>query len=212
MSWYLELKKYRKKVKELLFVRSELEYQEELLSETHPVFEEYYRKYCMDNRISLDNLNKNNDEKVQKIFQSCKATTEGLVHKPRKEKENPTKVFDQIYRTIAKEIHPDKLSKRLSTEEVIEKEEMFKKASLAMSKEDWGKLLEIADWLGVKPRTFNGIEEQINLEIKKLKKLIENNEKMYSWVFSNCETEQEKDQVVKDFLFHLFGYVVDKRD
>jgi len=212
MSWYLKLKKYRKKVKELLFVRSELEYQEEVLKDAHPTFEVYYRQYCVKNNIDLAELNKTNGVKVESIFKESEAKKKGLIHSPRKERKNPTKVFDQIYRTIAKQIHPDKLSKQLSTEEIAEKEEMFKKAVEAMSKEDWGKLLEIADWLRVKPKTFNGIEEQLNLEIGKLKELIQNNEKMYSWAFSKCETEQGRDQVVIKFLFHLFGYIVDKRD
>jgi len=210
MSWYLELKKYRKKVKELLFVRSELEYQEEALKETHPIFEKYYRQYCIDHNIDLKELNKNNSSKVEDIFKQAEVEMEGLVHKPRKQKKNPTKVFDKIYRAIVKEIHPDKLSKFLSTQETAEKEEKFKIAAGAMSKEDWGKLLEVADWLNIKPRFFDGIAEQINLEIIKLKKLIDNNEKMYSWHFIECETDEQRNNVVKNFLEHLFGYKVDK--
>ena len=79
-----------------------------------------------------------------------------------------------------------------------------------MDKEDWGKLLEVADWLNIKPRTFEGIEEQIKLEIEKLKKLIENNKKMYSWAFVECETDEQRNRVVEQFLFHLFKYNVDK--
>ncbi len=135
-----------------------------------------------------------------------------MVHKPRKEKKNPTKVFDKIYRAIAKEVHPDRLSKILTTEEATEKEELFKKATGAMNKEDWGQLLEVADWLNVKPRSFDGIEEQINTEIEKLNKLIENNKHMYSWVFAQCDTDKERNEIVKKFLFHLFGFVVDKND
>lgn len=212
MSWYLELKKYRKKVKELLFVRSELEYQEEVLKETHPVFEAYYRQYCAKNNIDLAELNKKNDVKVENIYKQAEAEMEGLVHKPRKQKKNPTKVFDKIYRAIVKEIHPDKLSRFLPTQEIVEKEEKFKIAASAMSKEDWGKLLEVADWLNIKPRFFDGVVEQINLEIVKLKKLIDINEKMYSWHFVECETDEQRNNVVKNFLEHLFGYIVDKTD
>jgi len=212
MSWWIEYKKYRKKVKELLFVRSELEYQEELLTETHPVFEAYYRKFCIDSQIDLDYLNKNNGKSVENLFNQSEEERDKLAHKPRKEKNNPTKVFDKIYRAIAKEIHPDKLSKSLSTEEVSEKEELFKKASGAMNKEDWGQLLEVADWLNIKPRSFDGVEGQINTEIEKLNKLIESNKHMYSWAFAQCETDEERNEVVKKFLFHLFDFIVDKND
>ncbi len=212
MSWYLKYKKYKRKVKELLFIRSELEYQEELLEQTHPEFEKYYRKFCVDNRIDLDYLNKNNDKKVDNIFNHSEEKRDKLIHKPRKEKKNPTRVFDKIYRSIAKEIHPDKLSSLLSLQEIQEKEEMFKKATGAMNNEDWGRLLEVADWLNVKPLSFDGIEEQIDLELVKLKNLIQNNKNMYSWAFANCETDEERNKVVENFLFHLFGFVVDKKD
>jgi hypothetical protein len=212
MSWYLDFKKYKKQIKELLFVRSELEYQEELLSETHPIFEDYYRNFCIDNRIDLDYLHKNNDESIENVFNHSEQKRDKLIHKPRKEKKNPTKVFDKIYREIAKEIHPDKLSSSLSSEEAKEKEELFKKATGAMNKEDWGHLLEVADWLNIKPRSFDGIEEQVRLEITKLKYLIENNKNMYSWEFAQCETDHERDEVVVKFLFHLFGYIVDNSD
>jgi len=209
MSWFLEYKKYKKQVKQLLFVRSELEYQEELLEQTHPEFEKYYRKFCADNRIDLDYLNKNNDKKVEEIFNKSEEKKDKLIHKPRKEKSAPSKVFDKIYRSIAKEIHPDKLSPSLSPEEFKEKEDMFKQATGAMNMEDWGNLLEVADWLNIKPRSFEGFEEQITLEIAKINLLIENNKNMYSWQFAKCKTDEQRDIIVVKFLFHLFGYVVD---
>tara|TARA_B100000131_G_C17889829_1_gene521842 strand:- start:63 stop:701 length:639 start_codon:yes stop_codon:yes gene_type:complete len=210
MSWYLQYKKYRKKVKELLFHRSELEFQEEVLKDAHIKFEEYYRKYCIDNRIDIDQLNKNNAETVHNIYHDARTKEEGLVHMPKNKRQTSVKVFDKIYREIAKEIHPDKLCTLLSLPEIQEKENMFKKASGAMNKEDWGILLEIADKLNIKPKNFDGMEPEIEKEINKLKNIIENNEKMYSWVFAGCDTDIERDQVVKNFLFHLFGYVVDK--
>jgi hypothetical protein len=100
----------------------------------------------------------------------------------------------------------------LSLNEITEKEEMFKKATGAMSKEDWGHLIEVADWLNIKPRSFDGIGEQIGLELGKLKNLIANNKSMYSWEFAECETEEERDRIVERFLFHLYGYKVDKGD
>ena len=210
MSWYLNYRKYKKQVKKLLYFRSELEYQEEVLKTAHGDFERYYSQYCGERNIDLVELNNKNAKKVKNILEVTEASKEALIHKPKKEKPNPTKAFDQIYRSIAKTLHPDKLPDNLPIEEAIEKEEKFKEAASAMDKEDWGKLLEVADWLNIKPRTFEGIEEQIKLEIEKLKKLIENNKKMYSWAFVECETDEQRNRVVEQFLFHLFKYNVDK--
>tara|TARA_Y100001963_G_scaffold148933_1_gene227641 strand:- start:165 stop:803 length:639 start_codon:yes stop_codon:yes gene_type:complete len=212
MSWYLQFKKYRKQIKELIFYRSELEYQEEVLKEAHVEFDVYCRKFCLDKQIDLDYLNKNNIERVEQECSRVESVIEGLVHKPRSERKNSSKVFDKIYREIAKEVHPDKLSKLLSLPEVEEKEEMFKKASSAMDKEDWGILLEVADKLNIKPKNFDGMATEIAKEIERLKSLITNNEQMFSWVFAKADTDQERDQVIKNFLLQLFGYDVDKRD
>tara|TARA_Y100000593_G_scaffold79438_1_gene147914 strand:+ start:6501 stop:7139 length:639 start_codon:yes stop_codon:yes gene_type:complete len=212
MSWYLSYKKYKKQVKELLFYRSELEYQEEVLKEAHAEFDKYYIKFCSERNINLEDLRQNNVERVEKEYSKAEAKKEGLVHKPRSERKSSSKVFDKIYREIAKEIHPDKLSKLLSLSEANEKEEMFKKASGAMNKEDWGILLEIADRLNIKPKNFDGMAEEIKKEIKRLKNLIENNEKMFSWAFINADSDEERDQVIRNFLSQLFGYVVDKSD
>ncbi len=212
MSWFLSYKKYKKQVKELLFYRSELEYQEEVLKEAHIEFEKYYRKFCIDNRIDLDYLNKNSAERLQKAHDEADSKKEGLVHKPKSQRKSSVKVFDKIYREIAKEVHPDKLSTLLSLSEIEEKETMFKKASGAMDIEDWGVVLEIADRLSIKPKNFDGMEEEIKKEIEKIKKLINNNEQMFSWAFFSAKTIEEKNQVIKNFLLLLFGFDIDKVD
>ena len=68
MSWMLKYKKYKKKVKELLFARSELEYQELMLKDAHYEFEEYYLRYCAENNIDLQSLKQDNEQKVDEIF------------------------------------------------------------------------------------------------------------------------------------------------
>ena len=40
---------------------------------------------------------------------------------------------------------------------------------------------------------------------KELKDSIEKNKTMYSWKFQECETEQCKENLVKQFLKHLFN-------
>ena len=207
MSWMLKYKKYKKKVKELLFARSELEYQELMLKDAHYEFEEYYLRYCAENNIDLQSLKQDNEQKVDEIFVQVTNTKNELIHKPlQEEKRSKTKAFNLIYKEIAKKLHPDKLSIFLPEDEIKEKENMFKTAAGAMGSADWGKLLEVADKLDIKPNKFDGIAEEIDLEIEKINKIVAHNNNTYSWHWVNCEDEECKERVVLNFLHQLFGY------
>ena len=206
MSWLLDYKKYRKKVKELLFARSELEYQDMILSDANHDFEEYYLRYCAENNIDLSSLKSGKEQKIDNIFSTTEAKKEALIHKPVEKAKDKTKVFNGIYKEIAKRIHPDKLSIFLPVDELNAKESMFKTASAAMKDCDWGKLLEVADKLDIKPKTFDGMIEQMDMEITKINKIVNHNNTTYSWVWYNCESEECKDEVIKQFLHHLFDY------
>jgi len=206
MSWFLNYKKYKKKVRELLFARSELEYQETILKDAHYEFEVYYLRYCAENNIDLSSLKQGNEEKVENIFAKSNSKKNELIHKPVEKAQDKTKVFNSIYREVAKKIHPDKLSIFLPEDEIREKENMFKSAAGAMTNADWGKLLEVADRLNIKPKTFEGMPEQLDLEIEKVNKIVNLNKTTYSWIWANCEDEECKERVVLSFLHQLFNY------
>ncbi len=206
MSWLLNFKKYKKKLKELLYYRSELEYQNDVLSTAHRDFETYYLQYCANNGIDLKILNETNREKVNKTFEESEANTNALIHKSTKKSKDETKVFNPIYKEIAKKVHPDKLSIFLPKDELEEKEGLFKQAATAMDMADWGKLLEVADRLNIKPKNFDGMEAEMDAEINKIKLIKENNENMLSWIWYQCEDDDCRDEIVRNFLFTLFGF------
>ena len=82
MSWLLDYKKYKKKLKELLYYRSELDYQNDILVDAHQAFEEYYLRYCAENNIDLQALNEVNRNKVDQTLEKSEAATNALIHKP----------------------------------------------------------------------------------------------------------------------------------
>ena len=79
----LVVKRYKKLVKELLFAYSELEYVEEVLKEAHSDFEMYYQDYCKRNSVPLEELNKKNSKKLEKVYPKRKIETDeelSLIH------------------------------------------------------------------------------------------------------------------------------------
>ena len=212
MSWYLNFKKYKKLVKEAVFHRSELEFMKEVLADYHLKFEQKQIEYCKKNNIDLKELQKQNSEKIKNTFgtQKPKPTDEeGIipVEDRSEEEKRRAKAFLKIYKLIAKKIHPDKFANRLRTEEIVEKEEMFKEATEAHEKADWARLLEISEELKIKPVNLKDICKEIKVEIELLKNKIKHTERMFSWRLYACEEDQEcEDKIIKDFLRQFFNY------
>ena len=80
----------------------------------------------------------------------------------------------------------------------------FKAASSAYESGDWAMLLQIAEEHNIMPQDLDEILPVMKEEAKRLRETIENNKKMYSWSFQECETQECKEELVKKFLKHLF--------
>ena len=116
------------------------------------------------------------------------------------------KIFQRIFRGIAKKIHPDKFSNMEQTPDIVEKQEMFKRASEALDNEKWGQLLEIAEELDIHPQKYEKVNALLREEISDLNKQIAAMEKTFGWHMSQAETDKQKDKVIISFLKSLFNY------
>ena len=213
MSWLIKHKKYKKLVKELLYHHSELEFQETALRDAHGEFEEYQHQYAAKNNIDLDHLRRKNSDRIEQIVPKPKkqeVDEEGLIvinNDKNDEDKEQIKKFSKIYKMIAKKIHPDKFANRMRTEEVEEKEELFKRASAGFESRDWGKMFDVAEQINVKPANAEELYPEIRKEIVKVKAKIQRNGSMYSWKLYQCEDNEEcKDLIMADFFKRLFNY------
>ena len=185
---------------ELKFLRSELTYQEEVLSVAHQDFEMYYREWCENNEIDLQELNKNNQERVDRLIPDVlpkqKHDEKGaLVLRDRPVEKKEQKKFTNLFKQIAKVAHPDKPNGNGLK---------FATASTAYEMGDWSSLLSIAEDYGILPENIEEIYPLMKDEAVRLKKKIKTNETMYSWKFYQCATEECKEILVQQFLKHLF--------
>ena len=64
MNYQLKRKKYKKHIMELKFLRSEISYQEEVLAEAHRDFDFWYRQWCQNNDINLEQLNEKHGSRI----------------------------------------------------------------------------------------------------------------------------------------------------
>ena len=206
----LVVKRYKRLVKELLFAYSELEYVDEVLKEAHVEFEIYYQDFCKRKDVPINDLNKNNSEKLNKVYPKSapKTDKDGIIKFEQDETEkNESKIFQRMYRIMAKKLHPDKFSSYEKTPEVIEKIEAFKLGTAAYDKKNWAAFLDICEKYDILPTRYEKINSLIRNEISDIGKRVNNKKLSFSWRLYECEDDDDcKDEVIKNFLFQLFGY------
>ena len=198
------MKKQKFKFKQLLNkYRSlfyEVKYLEEILLEGNQEFEIYYRRYCADNNIDLEELNRSHANKVETIFSNQSSVIKAI------ESKNNTEDFDSkdLFRQIAKRFHPDTLA--IDDPLKNEYEEVFKKASGAIDSGHWGELFDIADQYDLDLENYEEMSLSLNLDIERITKLVRKKKGSYAWLLYECEENNDcKDNVVKKFLKHLFN-------
>ncbi len=185
---------------ELKFLRSELSYQEEVLSIAHQDFELFYRQWCQDNNLNLTALNEKHETRVSKFlsqpnFSDLKNDEAGIIVLS-EEKKKEKKKFHSLFKQVAKVTHPDKHEGTTLD---------FKTASAAFEEGDWAMLLQIAEEYGIIPEDLDEVLPVMKSEAERLKKIIKKNKTMYSWRLQECETEDCKVSLVKQFLKQLFN-------
>ena len=200
MSYTINLRKYQKLLKEVNYLRSELEYQKEVLKSAHHEFESYHRQWCADNDIDIDALNKKNSKTVDALMPKPSTQThddsDAIIPVKDIDVKRKANKFSKLYRKLARELHPDKEEGN---------EEKFSRISDAYNNGEWSVLLEAASEHGILPDNFKDIFPLMREEAENLRKKIATNESTYSWLLFECEDNKKcKDNVVKKFLKHLF--------
>lgn len=114
--------------------------------------------------------------------------------------------FNKVFRKLAMILHPDKIGDDLDPAEREEKLNMFKSAKEALEARKYFILLDIAEKFNITtPRNYKQQIRWMKKEIATLNNILASETKTYNYMFSECETEKEKDQLIKRFITQLFG-------
>lgn len=194
--------KFMKLLNEFRSLDYELKYVREILREGHLEFELYYRKWCEDNEVDLAALNKKNEKKIEASFQKTNSTQ--IKQMVERKEEAAKKDFKSLYKAIARKLHPDTLKN--DDPRKFEYSEAFKKATDAKSNGKWGQLFDVVDKYDIYLGEYDDAIECLRGDIKRVEKEIKQEKASYSWALYEAETEQQKAQVVKNFLRQLFGW------
>ena len=198
--------KFLKLLNEYRSLKYELEYIKDILSEGHQEFEHYYRKWCVENDVDLAELNKRNQRKVDMIFIETKshAIKEEIAIKEFKQENKDDDTFKKLFRSVARKLHPDTLRNDDPRRE--EYEDAFKKASSANESGRWGDLFDVVDHYKIPLKDYEEPIKCLKFDIEKIKREIDKEKGTYSWLLHEADTKQQKENVVRRFLSHLFGW------
>ena len=195
----IEKYKFKKLLNEYKSLEYEYKMVKEILKDGNLDFEVFYRQWCALRDIDLDQLNKDNQNKVTQIFQQNET---GIV--PTENPKKKTQKHKDIYKALAKKIHPDKLD---TADSNYWKDYMdFKDTVRSINDENWGKLFEIADRHDIYLKDYDMICADIEEDIDRIKAEIEKEKTSYSWKLYECKSDECKDRLIKSFLLQLFGW------
>jgi hypothetical protein len=195
----IERFRFKKLLNEYKSSEYELKMVREILKDAHLEFEVFYRQWCAERDIDLSALNDQNKQKVDVIFEQQEHALMPIA--PAKEKKAKHK---NVYKSIAKKIHPDKLD--TSDSRYWQDYMDFKDATRAMAEGSWGKLFDIADRHRIHMSNYDEICKDIGEDLEGVNSLIRSEQATYSWKLYHCKDEACKDELAKSFLQQLFDW------
>ena len=190
--------KFKKLMNEYRAESYELKYVEEVLKDANADFEEYYQQFCIKKRVQLGALKKKHANRLQQIFASPPALRNS-VEKKLQQQEYDSK---NLFRQIARKFHPDTIP--LDDPRQDDYAEVFKKAANAIQEAKWGELFDIAETHNLDLDEYDTVIKSLKADIQRVQSQIKKKKGTYAWLLYECETDQEKDEIIKRFLNHIY--------
>jgi len=115
-------------------------------------------------------------------------------------------VFNKLFKRVALVLHPDKLSARLGKEEREEKLQMFRESKNSLETRRYFALLDIAEQLSItSPRNYKQQIRWMKKEIGTQHQVAHKEQSTYAYRFAECETNEQRSQLVMSLLLNIFG-------
>ena len=220
--------KWKRILNDLSYLYQEVELIEDLEKETNNQFESYYRAFCAENDIDIDKLNQENHEKICEIYEvkieeepptpEC-AGDASMVLATIEEDDEPLfnehedisfkdlhEDFHKLFKKIALRLHPDRIGNYVLDIEQKRKQSWdFSKAKSCLDKKRYFHLVKIAQKYNILvPENYSRQLKWFRKERDKISTEIDQKKKTYNYKFSECQDIEEKDALVKAFIFQIF--------
>ena len=199
--------KFLKLLSEYRSLKYELKYVKEVLGDIHLQFQMFYIAWCAENGVDLEELTKRNQRRIDMSFvmqKSHKIKQNLMLTTFKEEQEDTVDGIKPAYKAIARKLHPDLLNQ--DDPRFTEYEEDFKRASAANEEGRWGELFDIIDKHNITLKDYKDAIDCLRFDIERVDADLKKEKGTYNWLYSQAETEQERIQIVKGFLKHMYRW------
>lgn len=228
--------KWQRALSTLRFTYEELEYVEEASKAGALEFESFYRQFCAERSINIAELDAKNKSKLEQLYGRNEITDGNTEQQPSVDSVDEMSIvihdkktsktdeeyqmtaddiamhdaFSKLFKRIALKLHPDKVDKNLSPEEIKSRVSMFQKANQAFEEKKYFTLLDIADNFSITtPKNYDVQTRWMKKETQAVLAEVGNLKGKYNFAFAEAETIEEKEALIKKFIFQLFRINVD---
>ena len=228
--------KYRRLMNELEYLHEESELLEDIIGAAAGDFEVYYREFCARNNIDINKLNDENKDRISDLYgvepEEVKETPiseytgsaamikidtpedEPLFEETKEELgrfKDLHEYFNKLFKKLAMRLHPDRIENYTADDEYKRKLAWdFSEAKSALDKKNYFKLIQIAKKHNIHVTELFSLQlKWFSKERDILMKTILKAKTTYNYKFAECETDEQKDEVIKQFMWHLFRFRLD---
>ena len=216
-------------INEIRFVHEDAELVAEVIAAGEKDFNEHYLQFAARNNLDIEALNQKHQERVEQAYGPAPQVTEPIAHEvtgsislyegsPTPERQAPSpyemtkdeleihECFNKLFKSIAMKIHPDKISRDVNPQQRAEYILMFKEATNALEKRKYFLLLDMAATLKIpQPKNYKQQARWMKKEIASMQQALRHQKSLYTYLFAECETDEERDGVIHRFMTQLFG-------
>ena len=189
--------KFKKLLNEFRSLEYEHEYNSEILKETGETFESVCNEWCEKNNIDINSLMK---EKSVSQTNKPPPTDDGSIYEPKRK----TSKHKDMFKSIAKKFHPDKIKEDHKQEEM---KSAFQKASSAMREEQWGELFDVIDKYEIEISNYDEANTSLEKDITRMQEKLKMQKSTFTWHFGNCNGDEGCiDFVMKAYMKQVLGW------
>ena len=212
--------RYRRQVNNLKYLHEEKEIVEEILEEAHVEFSEYLAEFAKARRLQFvdDSQNEENTSVTphksdgpsggagREFINDESGNWIDTTPLEPAEIDEVHEIFRKVYRALAMHLHPDRLSPNMSEEQKELHLRKFKTAKSALDNKHYYNLIILAEQYDIEIPEMSGEQsEWIEREIREMRQKIQSLQSSYSFLFSNCKTDEQREELIKRFILQKYN-------
>lgn len=215
-------------VNEVRFLHNERDLVIEIIKEAGPQFHEHYLRVAAQNNLDVHELNKKHQQKLEELYRdmspkkseiseqdSLDSGSLAMYEGPQILEDNDYQIlkddteikdsFKKLFKQLALKLHPDKITGAVTIEQGMENLRLFQEAQSALVEQRYFVLLDLAERYNIsQPKNYKQQVRWMKKESERLTSKIKKHKDSYNYIFSECNSDEEKDMLIKRFVAHLF--------